>query len=180
MKIEQATSSYFITSYGDPNDHSPEPWQILSIADGSVVRTSPRPRGNLFKAPTLLGKYILDIAPGMATFRDIGTGVVSQVDVPAGATFQGAYPGGILLSRTADGGSSFTHNLDVVSYDVAYRTAPAGQAFGAWVHPAGWQGIQSTSVDWAPVLGSDRCFMSRARDAMGNTSLIDGVGFLRA
>jgi hypothetical protein len=46
----------------------------------------------------------------------------------------------------------------------------AGQALGAWVYPAGWQGIQSTSVDWAPALGSDRCFMSRARDAIGNTS----------
>jgi hypothetical protein len=96
VKIEQATSSYFITSYGDPNDHSPEPWQILSTADGSVVRTSPRLRENPVKAPTLLGKYILDIAPGMATFRDIGTDVLSQVDVPAGATFQGVYPGGIL------------------------------------------------------------------------------------
>lgn len=48
-------------------------------------------------APTLLGKYALDIAPGMATFRGVATDVLSQVDVPAGATFQGAYPGGILL-----------------------------------------------------------------------------------
>jgi hypothetical protein len=86
VQIEQATNSYFITSYGDPNDHSPEAWQILSTADGSVVRTSPRLRENPFKAPTLLGKYILESAPGMATFRDIGTDVLSQVNVPAGAT----------------------------------------------------------------------------------------------
>lgn len=112
VKIEQATSSYFITSYGDPNDHSPEAWQILSTADGSVVRTSPRLRENPFKSPTLLGTYILDIAPGIATFRDIGTDVVSQVNVPAGATFQGAYPGGILLSRAADGGSFALRSLD--------------------------------------------------------------------
>jgi hypothetical protein len=124
VKIEQATSSYFITSYGDPNDHSPEPWQILSTADGSVVRTSPRLRDNPTKAPTLLGKYILDLAPRMATFLDIGTGVLSQVGVPADATFQGAYPGGILLSRAAGGGSFALLSLDNT------EKAVTGAAFG--------------------------------------------------
>lgn len=76
----------------------------------------------------------------------------------------------VILTTPSKYTYSFKDNLRVVSYDVAYRIAAAGHALGAWVYPAAWQGIQSTSVAWAPVLGADRCFMSRARDAVGNTS----------
>jgi len=105
VQMRQATSSYYVTSYGQPDDHSPEPWEILSTTNGAVVRTSPRLRDEPDKVPTLLGKY--QVTPGAAkvTFRDLATDASTDVDVPAGATYRGAYPGGILLSRAADGGS---------------------------------------------------------------------------
>jgi hypothetical protein len=105
VQIRQATSSYYVTSYGQPDDHSPEPWEILSSTNGAVVRTAPRLRDEPDKVPTLLGKYVVTPAAAQVGFRDIATDAVSQVAVPAGATYQGAYPGGILLSRAAD--SSF-------------------------------------------------------------------------
>ncbi|MEV8372916.1 hypothetical protein AB0P21_09280 [Kribbella sp. NPDC056861] len=58
----------------------------------------------------------------------------------------------------------------VASYDVVYRDALAGQANGKWQYPAAWQGTAATSVAWTPVAGVDRCFMVRARDAVGNLS----------
>ncbi|MEV6415527.1 hypothetical protein [Kribbella sp. NPDC051718] len=105
IQIRQATSSYYVTSYGQPDDHSPEPWEILSSTNGALARTFPRLRDDPDKPPTLLGKYVVTPAAGEVAFRDIATDAVSQVAVPAGATYQGAYPGGILLSRAAD--SSF-------------------------------------------------------------------------
>lgn len=105
LQIRQATSSYYVTSYGQPDDHSPEPWEILSSTNGALARTSPRLRDDPDKPPTLLGKYVVTPAAAQVAFRDIATDAVSQVAVPAGATYQGAYPGGILLSRAAD--SSF-------------------------------------------------------------------------
>ncbi len=101
VQIEQATSSYYVTSYGQPSG----PWEILSSTNGALVRTAPRLPGDPDKAPTLLGKYVVTPAADQVSFRDIATDAVSQVAVPAGATFQGAYPGGVLLSRAAD--SSF-------------------------------------------------------------------------
>lgn len=105
LQIRQATSSYYVTSYGQPDDHSPEPWEILSSTNGALARTSPRLRDDPDKPPALLGKYVVTPAGAQVSFRDIATDAVSQVAVPAGATYQGAYPGGILLSRAAD--SSF-------------------------------------------------------------------------
>ncbi|MFI5709093.1 hypothetical protein [Kribbella sp. NPDC051620] len=105
LQIRQATSSYYVTSYGQPDDHSPEPWEILSTTNGALARTSPRLRDAPDKPPTLLGKYVVTPAADQTAFRDIATDAVSQVAIPAGATYQGAYPGGILLSRAAD--SSF-------------------------------------------------------------------------
>ncbi|GAA3561345.1 hypothetical protein [Kribbella ginsengisoli] len=105
LQIRQATSSYYVTSYGQPDDHSPEPWEILSTTNGALVRTAPRLRDDPDKPPTLLGKYVVTPTAAQTTFRDIATDAVSDVSVPAGATYQGAYPGGILLSRAAD--SSF-------------------------------------------------------------------------
>ncbi|NEA37013.1 hypothetical protein [Streptomyces sp. SID13031] len=105
LQIRQATSSYYVTSYGQPDDHSPEPWEILSATNGALARTTPRLRDEPDKVPTLLGKYVVTTAAAEISFRDIATDAVSQVAVPAGATYQGAYPGGVLLSRAAD--SSF-------------------------------------------------------------------------
>ena len=34
VQIRQATSSYYVTSYGQADDHSPEPWEILSTTNG--------------------------------------------------------------------------------------------------------------------------------------------------
>lgn len=98
VQIRQATSSYYVTSYGQ----SPGPWEILSSTSGALVRTSPRLPDDPDKVPTLLGKYVVTPAAAQVSFRDIGTDAVSQVAVPAGAAYQGAYPGGILLSRAAD------------------------------------------------------------------------------
>lgn len=112
VQIRQATSSYYVTSYGQPDDHSPEPWEILSTTNGAVVRTSPRLRDEPDKVPTLLGKYVVTPAAAEVAFRDIATDAVSEIAVPAGATYQGAYPGGILLSRAADGGSFALRAVD--------------------------------------------------------------------
>ncbi|GAA1599361.1 hypothetical protein GCM10009789_61790 [Kribbella sancticallisti] len=112
VQIRQASTSYYVTSYGQPDDHSPEPWEILSTANGSVVRTAPRLRDEPDKVPTLLGKYVVTPAATEVAFRDIATDTTSQVAVPAGATYQGAYPGGILLSRAADGGSFALRGVD--------------------------------------------------------------------
>lgn len=112
VQIRQATSSYYVTSYGQPDDHSPESWEILSTTNGALVRTAPRLRDEPDQVPTLLGKYVVTPAAAEVSFRDIGTDAVSQVAVPAGATYQGAYPGGILLSRAADGGSFALRAVD--------------------------------------------------------------------
>ncbi|WBQ03281.1 hypothetical protein [Kribbella sp. CA-293567] len=123
VQIRQATSSYYVTSYGQPDDHSPEAWEILSSANGAVVRTSPRLRDEPDKVPALVGKYVVTTAASQVGFRDIATDTVSQVDVPAGAAYQGAYPGGILLSRAAD--SSFAlRTVDNIEKPVT------GAAFG--------------------------------------------------
>ncbi|WP_433020287.1 hypothetical protein [Kribbella sp. CA-294648] len=100
VQIRQATSSYYVTSYGQPD--ALEPWEILNTTNGAVVRTVPRLADKPDEAPTLLGKYVVTPAAAQITFRDIATDAVSQVAVPAGATYQGAYPGGVLLSRAAD------------------------------------------------------------------------------
>ncbi|MEU4392912.1 hypothetical protein [Kribbella sp. NPDC023855] len=102
VRIRQATSSYYVTSYGQPDEVSPEPWEILSATNGAVVRTVPRVGD---EAPALVGKYVVTPAADQVAFRDVATDVVSQVAVPAGATYQGAYAGGILLARAGD--SSF-------------------------------------------------------------------------
>jgi hypothetical protein len=94
----------------------------------------------------------------------------AQVDGQAPALVSSSSGDRVVLTAAAKYSYSFTDDKAVVSYDVAYRTAAAGQAFGAWVYPAPWQGTTATSVDWAPALGADRCFMVRARDAIGNTS----------
>lgn len=97
VQIRQATSSYYVTSYGQPDEL--EPWEILNTTNGALVRTVPRVGD---EAPALVGKYVVTPAAGQVAFRDVATDAVSQVAVPAGASYQGAYPGGILLSRAAD------------------------------------------------------------------------------
>jgi hypothetical protein len=76
----------------------------------------------------------------------------------------------VRLSSSVKFTYAFKDNGVLTTYDVAYRTAAAGRLLGSWVYPAGWQGIRSTSVSFTAGLGSDSCFMVRARDAAGNTS----------
>ncbi|MFK4088929.1 hypothetical protein ACI2LF_32745 [Kribbella sp. NPDC020789] len=64
----------------------------------------------------------------------------------------------------------FTDNTAVASYDVAYRSAAPGKVLGAWTYPATWQKSKSATVAVSSGLGTDVCFMSRARDARGNVS----------
>jgi len=65
---------------------------------------------------------------------------------------------------------AFRDNGQLATYDVAYRTAPAGRLLGSSVYPAGWQAIRSTAVSFTAAAGSDTCFTVRARDAAGNTT----------
>src|SRR5688572_2241255 len=83
VQIRRATSSYYVTSYGQPGKL--EPWEILSATNGAVVRTVPRLADKPDEAPTILGKYVVTPAATQITFRDIATDAVSQVAVPAGA-----------------------------------------------------------------------------------------------
>ncbi|WP_346275966.1 hypothetical protein [Pseudonocardia sp.] len=76
----------------------------------------------------------------------------------------------VRLSSSVKFAFAFTDNGQLSTYDVAYRTAPAGQPLGSWVYPTGWQGIRSTNVSLTASAGSDTCFMVRARDAAGNTT----------
>ncbi|MEU4391267.1 hypothetical protein [Kribbella sp. NPDC023855] len=64
----------------------------------------------------------------------------------------------------------YRDNTQLSTYDVVYRTAPAGRSLGQWVFPAGWQKMRTTSVSMTVAGGSDTCFMVRARDAAGNLS----------
>ena len=105
-----------------------------------------------------------------ANLSEWSTSYCSEVDGAAPVHVSSKPGDRVILTSTATYSYSFTDNGAVASYDVAYRTATAGNAFGAWVYPAPWQGITAGSVGWAPVLGSDRCFMVRARDGIGNTS----------
>jgi len=65
---------------------------------------------------------------------------------------------------------SYRDNTQLSTYDVVYRTAPAGRSLGQWVFPASWQKIRTTWVSMTAAVGSDTCFMVRARDAAGNLS----------
>ncbi|GAA3561354.1 hypothetical protein [Kribbella ginsengisoli] len=77
----------------------------------------------------------------------------------------------VITAATGKYSYAFTDNSGkVASYDVVYRDAIAGQAYGKWQYPATWQATTATSVTWTPVAGVDRCFMVRARDATGHLS----------
>jgi hypothetical protein len=65
---------------------------------------------------------------------------------------------------------AYKDDTDIASYDVVYKVAAPGVAFGKWMYPAVWQGTRITSITWAPRLGWDECFMVRARDFLGNLS----------
>jgi hypothetical protein len=65
---------------------------------------------------------------------------------------------------------AYRDEISVASYDVVYKTAAAGAAFGKWLYPTAWQNTQITSISWSPRLGMDECFMVRAREVLGNLS----------
>ncbi|HEY8720918.1 choice-of-anchor D domain-containing protein [Pengzhenrongella sp.] len=58
----------------------------------------------------------------------------------------------------------------VKSYDVGYRRASAGGAFGAVTAPTGWTATTATSRSLAVVAGYEYCFAVRARDVLDNVS----------
>ncbi|MEU0092058.1 hypothetical protein [Kribbella sp. NPDC006257] len=96
---------------------------------------------------------------------------VTRVDSTAPKLSSAAIAGGrIVLTTPIRFSYAFTDDRGVASYDVAYRSAPAGKTYGAWVYPAGWQKIKGTSVTTTPQLGADTCLMVRARDGAGNVS----------
>ncbi|MEV6287420.1 hypothetical protein [Kribbella sp. NPDC051770] len=98
-RLRAVTSRYYVTSYAQPDDRSPEPWEIQRTTDGTTARTVDRPPGQLDQAPTLLGQYAVQVGAGVVSFRDLGTDATSQVSVPEGAVYEGVYPGGVLLRR---------------------------------------------------------------------------------
>ncbi|GAA2813041.1 hypothetical protein [Kribbella solani] len=65
---------------------------------------------------------------------------------------------------------AYKDDTGIASYDVVYKTAASGVAFGKWIYPANWQGTNITGITWVPRLGWDECFMVRARDYLGNLS----------
>ena len=76
----------------------------------------------------------------------------------------------VQLSGSATVRWAYKDDTDIASYDVVYKTAAPGVAFGKWIYPAVWQNTRITSITWAPRLGWDECFMVRARDYLGNLS----------
>ncbi|HEY5011615.1 MAG TPA: PQQ-binding-like beta-propeller repeat protein, partial [Acidimicrobiia bacterium] len=58
----------------------------------------------------------------------------------------------------------------VADYDVRYRIAPSGSAFGAYVYPAGLQATTATSTTIGGSPGDTVCASIRARDEVGNVS----------
>ncbi|MGC4943396.1 hypothetical protein [Kribbella sp. DT2] len=93
-EFKTVSAQYYVTSYGQPNDQAPEPWDVQSTANGSTARTIERAQ-----VPSLLGKYAVQVGSGVVTFRDLTTDVSSQVSVPADAVYEGIYAGGVLLRR---------------------------------------------------------------------------------
>lgn len=65
---------------------------------------------------------------------------------------------------------AYKDDIGVASYDVVYKVAPPGAAFGKWIWPPAWQNAQLTSITWTPRLGWDECFLVRSRDHLGNLS----------
>jgi hypothetical protein len=94
----------------------------------------------------------------------------STVDYTAPKVTTATTGGRVSLTTPVRFSYSFSDDHTVASYDVGYRSAAAGKALGAWVYPAGWQGIHSTSVSMTPAIGADTCLIVRARDAAGNAS----------
>lgn len=79
--------------------------------------------------------------------------------------------GPLILTDTGKFEYTFADNSGAIaSYDVAMRDAPVGRAAGPWQYPAAWQATKAGSVTWNTVPGVDRCYMVRARDAVGNVS----------
>ncbi|WP_432948087.1 hypothetical protein ACQPXM_12735 [Kribbella sp. CA-253562] len=98
-KLRAVTSQYYVTSYEQPDDRSPEPWDVQSTSTGATARTIGRSPAQPDAAPTLLGKYAVQIGSGVVTFRDLVSDATSQVNVPADAVYQGVYSGGLLIRR---------------------------------------------------------------------------------
>ena len=76
----------------------------------------------------------------------------------------------VQLSGSATVRWAYKDDTDIASYDVVYKTAAPGVAFGKWIYPATWQNTRITSITWAPRLGWDECFMVRSRDYLDNLS----------
>jgi hypothetical protein len=95
-RLRAVTSQYYVTSYALPNDLAPEPWDVQSTTNGAIARAIDRQAD---QAPTLLGKYAVQVGSGVVGFRDLATDTSSQVSVPADAVYEGIYPGGLLLRR---------------------------------------------------------------------------------
>ena len=74
------------------------------------------------------------------------------------------------LGATATVSWGYKDETAVGSYDIVYKTAAAGAAFGSWVYPAAWQNTDLRAITWTPRIGMDECFMVRARDVVGNLS----------
>ena len=98
------------------------------------------------------------------------TSYCSEVDGTAPSLVTWRIGDRVQLSGTATVRWAYKDDTDIASYDVVYKTAAPGVAFGKWIYPAAWQNTRITSITWAPRLGWDECFMVRARDYLGNLS----------
>jgi hypothetical protein len=94
----------------------------------------------------------------------------SEVDGIAPVAFTLKIGDRVQLGTPATVRWNYTDETSVATYDVVYKTAAAGVAFGKWIYPEIWQNTDITSISWAPRLGMDECFMVRARDVLGNLS----------
>ncbi|GAA1155818.1 hypothetical protein GCM10009630_62220 [Kribbella jejuensis] len=98
------------------------------------------------------------------------TSYCSEVDGTAPSLVTWRIGDRVQLSGTATVRWAYKDDTEVASYDVVYKTAAPGVAFGKWIYPAAWQNTRITSITWSPRLGWDECFMVRARDYLGNLS----------
>lgn len=140
----------------------PPTWQKLPKHENSVSRDAPPGTDTCFQARAR------DRAGNQGEWSQ---SFCTEIDGTAPTLTSSGVGERVITAATGKFSYAFTDNSGkVVSYDVVYRDAVAGQAYGKWQYPAAWQGTTSTSVSWTPVAGVDRCFMVRATDGAGYES----------
>lgn len=79
-------------------------------------------------------------------------------------------PGSASVTTSASHTVRWNAAAGATSYDVRYRRAPWNAGFGAYLHPATWQGLIAPSVPHTLARGSTTCYSVRARNAGGTST----------